>query len=477
MERLTAQDLSMLWPDDLGWPQDIGVIAVLDGATLLDEHGRFRIEDARKAIEHRLPRMRRFRQVLLVPRRGLGWPMWVDAPAVDLTYHVRVLEVPAPADEKEILRAVEQLRRRRLDRSRPLWEMWFLTGLPGGRVAWYVRVHHTIADGVAGIAMLAAFLDTQPARPTGSAPSWAPEPVPASRDLCLDNARRRLREFTRAVTAIRHLGKTLRNLRDAWPAVREVLAEGSAPRTSLNRPIGPGRAVALVRGNLDLTRQIAHTHGATVNDVLMAAMAGGLRDVLRARGEPTEDVVLRVYVPVALHRERRGAARTNVDGMMVVRLPVGIADPVQRLRWIAAETVERRKLRRPAGGSLLRFGLLQRTLLKLMSRQRWANVYAANVPGPTARLYVADAPVLELFPLVPLIGNVTLGVGALSYAGQFNMTAVADERSCPDLDVFVRGVERSLRSLERGAIAPSGAWRGRAGGLPFAVSPITGTGR
>jgi diacylglycerol O-acyltransferase len=361
---------------------------------------------------------------------------------------VRVLDVPEPADEKEILRTVERLRRRRLDRSRPLWEMWFLTGLPNGRIAWYVRVHHTIADGVAGIAMLAAFLDTQPALPTGSAPPpWTREPVPTARDLFRDNARSRLRELMRAVAAIMHVGTTLRNLRDAWPAVREVLAEGRAPRTSLNRPIGHGRTVALVRGDLDLTKQIAHAHGATVNDVLMAAMAGGLRDILRARGEPTDDLVLRVYVPVALHRERRREARTNVDGVMVVRLPLGLTDPAQRLRWIAAETVELRKLRRPAGGSLLRFGLLQRTLLKLMARQRWANAYAANVPGPGVRLYFAEAPVLELFPLVPLIGNITLGVGALSYAGQFNITAIVDERSCPDLDVFVRGVETSLRSL------------------------------
>jgi diacylglycerol O-acyltransferase len=446
MERLTAQDLSMVWPDDLGWPQDIGVIALLDGIAMIDRRGRFCIEDARTAIEHRLPRVRRFRQVLLTPRYGLGWPMWVDAPAVDLTHHVRVLDVPAPADDQQMLRVVERLRRRRLDRSRPLWEMWFLTGLPDGRVAWFVRVHHAIADGVAGVGILEAFLDTQPTVPTVSPTPWTPESAPTARELFLDNGRRRIRELTRAVAAIVHLGTTLRNLRDALPVLREVLAEGSAPRTSLNRPIGQGRTVALVRGSLDLTKRIAHTHGGTVNDVLMAAMAGGLRDLLRARGEPT-DIVLRAYVPVALHRERRGEPRANTDGMMVVRLPLGIADPAQRLREIAAETARRRKLRRPAGGSLLRFGLLQRTLLKLMARQRWANVYAANVPGPAARLYVAGAPVLELFPLVPLIGNITLGVGALSYTDQFNITAVADECTCPDLDVFVRGVDTSMRSL------------------------------
>ena len=129
MERLSAEDRLILWPDEV-WPQDIGALGVLDGSSLLDSDGRFRIEAARQAIEGRLHLLRRFRQVLYVPRRGLGGPLWVDAPAFDLSDHVRVERLHAPADEAELLRAVARLRRRRLDQSRPLWEIWFLTGLP-----------------------------------------------------------------------------------------------------------------------------------------------------------------------------------------------------------------------------------------------------------------------------------------------------------------------------------------------------------
>lgn len=142
MERLTAQDMIKLWPDDVGWPQDIGALAILDGARLLDADDRFRLDAVRAVIEDRLHFVPRLRQVLGVPRRGLGLPVWVDAPAFDLGDHVRVAPVPPSGDEGQLLVVTEQLRRRPLERSRPLWEMWFLPGLIGGRVGMYFRVHH-----------------------------------------------------------------------------------------------------------------------------------------------------------------------------------------------------------------------------------------------------------------------------------------------------------------------------------------------
>src|SRR5215472_12350352 len=158
MERLTAEDRLMLLPDELS-PQDIGALDALDGAgRLLDPDGRFRVEEARRAVEARLHLVPRFRQVLHVPRHGLGGPVWTDDPAFDLAGHVRVTGVPAPGDEAALLRVTELLRRR-LDRSRPLWEIWFLTGLPERRIGLFARMHHAIADGIAGVATLSAFLD------------------------------------------------------------------------------------------------------------------------------------------------------------------------------------------------------------------------------------------------------------------------------------------------------------------------------
>src|SRR4249919_386111 len=172
VERLTAEDQLMLWPDEI-WPQEIGALAILDGSSLLHPGGRFRIEAVRDVIAARLHLVPRFRQLLYIPRRGLGGPLWVDAPAFDLSDHVRVERLHAPADEATLLRAVERLRRHRLDKSRPLWEIWFLTGLPDQRIGLFVRLHHVVADGMAGVAELGALLDTTPSSAMAAAQPWA----------------------------------------------------------------------------------------------------------------------------------------------------------------------------------------------------------------------------------------------------------------------------------------------------------------
>jgi diacylglycerol O-acyltransferase len=447
MERLGAQDLMMLWPEELGWSQDIGALAILDGRRLLDADGRFQVETVREEVGRRLHLVPRFRQLLYRPRLGLGWPLWVDAPSIDLAEHVRVLPLEAPADEAQLLLACEELRHRRLNPSRPLWELWFLPGLPDGRVGLFMKLHHAIADGIAGVAALGAFVDLVPDPPGTSAPPWTPAPVPSTRELLADNLARHLQELGRAFTALDHPVDAVRRARRGWPAVREAFAEARAPRTSLNRRVGWHRRFALVRSDLGLVKRIAHAHDAKVNDVLMVALAGGLRELLLGRGERVDGLDLRAFVPVSLHTEQPGTARGNLDGAMVVPLPVGEPDDVRRLQAIAADTATRKKRRRPQGGTLFRNVPIQRAFLRLAPHQRVMNTYAANVPGPPVPLYFAGAPLLEVFPVVPIMANVSVGIGALSYAGQFNITAVADREACPDLEVFAAGVRRSLDAL------------------------------
>jgi WS/DGAT/MGAT family acyltransferase len=447
MDRLSAQDLMMLWPEERGWSQDIGALVVLDGRPLLDGDGRFQIERVRDRIRERLHLVPRFRQLLYRPGFGLGWPLWIDAPSIDLAEHVRVLPLEAPVDETQLLLACEELRHRRLDPSRPLWELWFLPGLPDGRVALFMKLHHAIADGMAGVAALGAFVDLDADPPRTSAPPWTPAPMPTAGALLADNQRRRLHRFGRTLTRVAHPVDTVRQARQGWPAAREAFLDGRAPRTSLNRRIGSHRSFAVVRSDLDLVKRIAHAQDAKVNDVLLAVLAGGLRALLVGRGERVDGLVLRAFVPVSLHGEQPGPARGNLDGAMIVPLPVGEADDARRLRLIAAETTLRKTRRRPQGGTLFRNVLIQRAALRLAHRQRVMNTYAANVPGPPVPLYFAGARLLEVFPIVPIMANVSIGVGALSYAGQFNLTAVADRDACSDLEVFVRGARHSLDAL------------------------------
>jgi diacylglycerol O-acyltransferase / wax synthase len=456
IDRLTAQDLLMLWPDELGWPEDIGALAILDGTRLLDRDGGVRIEAVRRHLEPRLDLVPRFRQLLYRPRRGLGWPLWVDAPAFDLADHIRVHPLAPPGDQAQLLRACEALRRRPLDTSRPLWEAWLLPGLPDQQVGLFLRAHHALADGVAGMAAFGALLDLAADAPTPVAPPRAPAPIPSAGQLFRDNLRRRLRGLGRGLSSLAHPIGTGRRARRAWLTWREYFAE-RAPTTSLNRPIGADRRLAIIRSRLEVAKQVAHAHHAKVNDVVLAAVTGGLRQLLASRGEPAEGLTLRAAVPISFHHEQPGQAQGNQDGWMVVPLPLGEPDPGRRLELIAGETAARKQQARPqAGTGLMGFAVVQRASYRLfLARQRQVNLWVTNVPGPPVPLFLAGARLLELFPLPPILGNLTLGVGVFSYAGQLNLTAVADRDGCPDLEAFAQGVRSALDDLARPALAPA----------------------
>lgn len=450
MDRLSAQDMSSIWPEMFGWPFDIGGLAILDGDNLVDASGDVRLDYVREAVESKLHFVPRFRQLLHQPGFGFGRPLWVDAPSFDITDHIHVMPLGPASDEGQLLRACEQLHGRRLDPSRPLWEMWLLPGLTDGRVGLFLKMHHAIADGVTGVATFASLLDMGPDPARTPTVPWIPGPMPSKTELFQDNLSRHTAQLATTFSKLAHLPDVWRRIRRAWPALSEFFFDGPAARTSVNRPIGSRRRFDVVRTSLDLAKEAAHSAGAKVNDVLLTAIAGGLRDLLRSRGEPVDGLVLRAVVPVSLHTQL-GSDAANLDGAMVVPLPIGISDPAQRLCSIASETAKRKKKPRPAGGTVFRYGFLQRAFLRLYPRQRFVNVYVANVPGPPIPLYFAGANLTEVYPLIPILGNLTLGVGALSYAGQFNITVVSDADLCPDVDVFTAGIERTFDQLSSNA--------------------------
>jgi diacylglycerol O-acyltransferase len=225
LERLTGQELLMLLADDFGWSEDIGVLAVLDGTRLLGPDGRVRVDEVRRRLEPRLHLVPRFRHLLYRPRWGLGRPLWVDAPAFDIADHVRLHPLPATADEAQLLAACARLYRRRLNPTRPLWEAWLLPGLPGRRVGLFLRVHHTMVDGVAGMAALGALLDLDADAPSPVAPPWTPGPIPTAGELVRDNLRRRLRALGCGLWTLTHPRRRAGSS-GVW---REFLAERAPP--------------------------------------------------------------------------------------------------------------------------------------------------------------------------------------------------------------------------------------------------------
>jgi hypothetical protein len=216
-----------------------------------------RIDETRRQVQPRLHLLPRFRQIL---HRPLGWPLWVDAQSFDLADHIRVFPLPASAGETQLLEACEELRRRRLDPMRPLWEMWLLPGLAVRRVGLYLRMHHAIADGVAGLRPSGRCSTLPPMRPCRRRRRGRRRRCPRRVNSCATTCSGVRGDSMAPFRAWHCSVRTLRHARSAWPAWRELFAEERAPRTSLNHPIGGHRSLALIRSRLDLAKQIAHAH-------------------------------------------------------------------------------------------------------------------------------------------------------------------------------------------------------------------------
>ena len=446
IDRLTPLDRLMLGASRR-WPQDIGALGILDGTTLFDSNGLLRMEPIRIAIEGRLHLVPRFRQRIWTPRRGLGGPLWVDHPDFDLTEHVREYSLPPPGDEAGLLEAVEKLRSRPLDPARPLWEMWFLTGLPEKRVGLYVRIHHSIADGMAAMATVSAFFDEDAGAPLPAPIPWTPAPSPSTRDLLCDTLGRFFHSLDRAVSVIVQPLAAFARLRDAWPALGELLTETPASKTSLGRMVGPDRQVRLIRASLEAVKQAGRAHGATVTDVLLAVTSGGVRALLASRGEPIGDTTIRAYSPVSLRGKLDGPQHGNLISQMAVPIRLGDPDPARRLRQVAEETTRRKAMTHSSLSVLVGNRVFRRLTLMAAMRQR-VNVATASIPGPPLPLYLAGARMLEVFPLIPLIADEPLGIGALSYAGNLFIGIVADSHVCPDVDVLAAGIRDELEKLQ-----------------------------
>ncbi|HXQ55573.1 MAG TPA: wax ester/triacylglycerol synthase family O-acyltransferase [Actinomycetes bacterium] len=445
-QRLSVQDAGFLYLEHAGLPQHVAILAVVEGGPLHDQDGRLRLDAVREQFDRRLHLAPRLRQLVVCPPLGQGLPLWTDDHGFDLADHVRAVQVAAPGDERELLALCDQLCLRLLDRTRPLWELWLITGLAQGRVGLVLKLHHALADGLAAVQIAGALLlDATPDAPSPQPPPWRPRPAPSGWVLVADNLRGR----AAALARLRHPGTLpaqARVLAGAWRMVRD----GRRPRrrSPLRRPLGGRRRLVLVRARLAVVKQIAHAHQATVNDVLLAAVAGGLRALLLARGVLVEGLTLRASVPVALRRASAAAALGNQVGLMVVPLPVEEPDAARRLRQVTQATTQRK--RRPEVLAGLRpVGSL--TVLRALNRysrhQHLVDLFITNVPGPQVPLFVVGARLLEAFPVVQVAGNVPLSVAVLSYDGQLNVGIQSDPDALSDVEVFADGLRRSLEEL------------------------------
>ncbi len=459
-DRLSALDSSFLHLERLETPMHVGAMTVFEGGPFYDSDGHFRLADVRELVGSRLHLVPRYRKRLMHVPAELGRPIWVDDDRFDIAYHVRLTALPSPGTRTQLLTLTERIQAGLLDRSRPLWELWFVEGLEDGNVGLIQKTHHAIVDGVSAVDVATVLLDFEPERTILDAPEWTPEPTPSPEQLLVDSIFERL---TEPAEIARNLRRIARGPRRAFERASQLARSMGtlvdrntfAPRTSLSRRVGRNRRFEPVRISLDDVKTVRQRLGGTVNDVVLAGVAGGLARLLESRDELTPGLTLKIMCPVSVRDDSEQMQLGNRVSAMFVPLAVGEPDPVARLEAIRAVTADLKEREQAVGAAFLS-DLTQYAAPTLMGlgarlahRQPFFNLIVTNVPGPQMPLYCMGGRMLEAYPVVPLTRNLSVVVGILSYCGQLHLGLFADRDAFEDLGVLAGGIEDAFAELSK----------------------------
>ncbi|HSV66083.1 MAG TPA: wax ester/triacylglycerol synthase family O-acyltransferase [Mycobacteriales bacterium] len=457
MDRLSALDVSFLYLEEPTTPMHVGGVLVFGPP----EQG-FDYDGLVALIERRLGQVPRFRQkVRWVPGR-LANPVWVDDPDFDLAYHVRRSALPKPGSDQQLRELAARLISRPLDRARPLWEVYLVEGLAGGRVGIITKTHHAMVDGIASVDLAQVLFDLTPAPRETPEELWVPHREPSSLELVGDAVRDIVSRPTEAVDLVRRGVRDVRHVAGRVLSVFSGLASTArvmarpAPSSPLNVPIGEQRRFATAQTSLDDYKRVRKAHSGTVNDVVLAVCSGALRAWLMSRGEPVvEQTTVRAMVPVSVRPEDDRSALGNQVASYLVDLPVGEPSPTIRLARISYSMKGLKDSGQSVGAQALVAlgGFAPPTLHSLGARvanrasRRVFNVVITNVPGPQFPLYANGAELLEVYPVVPLAKNMAVAIGVTSYNGGVYYGLTADRDAMSDADVLASLIQESLAEL------------------------------
>ncbi len=459
-DRLSALDSSFLHLERLETPMHVGAMTVFEGSPFYDADGHFRLGDVRELVASRLHLVPRYRKRLMHVPAELGRPIWVDDNRFDIAYHVRLTALPSPGTRTQLLTLTERVQAGLLDRSRPLWELWFVEGLEDGNVGLIQKTHHAIVDGVSAVDVATVLLDFEPEPTILDAPEWAPEPPPSPEQLLVDSVIERLTEPAEIARNLRRIARGPRHAFERASQLARSMAtlvdrNALAPRTSLSRRVGRNRRFEPVRVSLDEVKAVRKRLGGTVNDVVLAGVAGGLARLLESREELAPGLTLKVMVPVSVRDDSEQMQLGNRVSAMFVPLAVGEPDPVARLATIRDATADLKEREQAVGAAFLS-DLTQYAAPTLMGlgarlahRQPFFNLIVTNVPGPQVPLYCMGGRMLEAYPVVPLTRNLSVVVGILSYCGQLHLGLFADRDAFEDLGVLAGGIEDAFAELHK----------------------------
>ncbi|WP_433238349.1 WS/DGAT/MGAT family O-acyltransferase [Actinomadura nitritigenes] len=455
---MSGLDASFYLLEDENTPLHVASVVVFEGPA--PSYG-----DVVRTIAAKLPLVPRYRQRVRGVPLHLGRPVWVDDPHFNILYHVRHTALPAPGNDEQLRNLSGRVLAQRLDPAKPLWEIWLVEGLTGGRWAMIAKVHHCMVDGIAGMDLATVLFDLSPEfeQPRETEP-WEPDAEPSDLALLADAARRTVTRPLRQLTDVARSAGAVREahrLREFASGLTRATARFASPSAGcLNGPIGPHRRWCWQRVPLDEVKAARKALGGTVNDIVLTAVSAGYRDLLNARGRLEDDTVVRTAVPVS-HRgaDERGELNNRVAAVFV-NLPVGVEDPLERLRRVREQTDDVKRSNQAAGTQAitrLTDTAVAPALLSLAARipvrlrQDIVQTVTTNVPGPDFPLYVMGRRVLEMHPYVPLTGGIRVATAIVSYCGTLHFGITGDFDAMPDLDVLAKGVQAGLDELVRAA--------------------------
>jgi diacylglycerol O-acyltransferase len=465
-DRLTALDTTFLHLEDHS-PAHMHVASVMVFEGKAPTH--------RELVEHvnsRLHLVPRYRQRLAHVPLGQGRPVWADDPHFNPYYHIRHSALPKPADEAELKRLAGRLFSQRLDRSKPLWEIWLVQRLAGNRFALIAKTHHALVDGVSGVDITTVLFDTarEPA-PTAPPSAWSAKPLPGQAKLLGEAL---LERGTMPTEMLRGGRALLRAPRRAVSQVREGLVnigattiagvKSPAPPSPFNVEIGPHRRYTFLDADLSRFKGIKDSLGGTLNDAVLTSVTLALGRYLRRAGVDTDGLVLKAMVPVSVRTKAQRGALGNQVAAMWAPLPVGIESPAEAMRSVSAAMEDLKNSGQAVGAQVLTnlAGFAPPTILsqaaRLQARQQFFNLVVTNVPGPQFPLYLLGRQLRGLYPVVPLAARQALGIAVMSYDGHLGFGLLGDYDALPELETIADDLKWAIASLYRAAgLSPAGA--------------------
>ena len=460
MQRLSGLDTAFLSIETAGNHMHVMSAAVVDPATSND----FSFERVQELLAERMQLLPPFRRRLVKVPFDLHYPLWIEDPNFDLDFHLRRAALPAPGGPTELAAFTADVAGRPLDRSRPLWEMWYVEGVEGDKVGIVTKVHHAAIDGMSGTELIAVLYDLEPHPATRFDVEVAVEPkrehVPNDAELLAHAAASIARQ---PLLIAKNLRKTARTVVRVANRVRgsEVLAGVplTAPRITLNGAITPHRKVSFADVSLDDIKAIKNAFGVKVNDVVLAIATGALRAYLDDRGE-LPDRPLVATIPTSVRTPEQKADMGNRVSAMFANLPVELDDPLERLHAIHASTIDAKELHEEIGGDTLQDwaevvapALFSRAMkaysgLRLADRMRpLHNLVVSNVPGPPFPIYFAGARLETFYPLGPIFDGAALNLTVISYLDTVGFGFLACRELAPDLDRLAAFVTDACEEL------------------------------